>query len=132
MHLNGGGYTGKRWQESEVIEALKTIPDDIRLISDETPAILLHTERPAYEIAELWHREALEHPQTFGDDMSDEAQRVFREDGAALVLFNSAYWQFDGLYFEKTQERFDLFTRGLYEYYRGWDGAIYFYEEYQP
>jgi hypothetical protein len=132
MHQKGRGYTGKVWQDSDVIKALEGIPDDIPLISDTTSAILLYTERPAYEIPELWNKTVLENPKAFGEDVRDEAQRIFREDGAALVLFNSAYWQFNDLYGEKTPERFELFTQGLYKYYQGQDGAIYFYEEFQP
>ncbi|MEK9136036.1 MAG: hypothetical protein AAB393_02840, partial [Bacteroidota bacterium] len=61
-------------------------------------------------------------------DAENEVERIFREEGAALVLIEPIYWQFEYLYGERTEERLAAFTRGLYKYFSSGDGAIYFYE----
>jgi hypothetical protein len=93
---------------------------------DETAAILFYTERPAYEISELVAGIPLDTYCPFGANLTNVEEKVFREQGAALVLFDSVYWQFWQLYEQDTQRRLDEFISGLYLYYDGWDGKIYF------
>lgn len=127
MHDNGRGITSKAWHDSDIIEEVRNLPDDLTLISNEAEAILFWTERPTYRIPEIWERKHFDAFYTFGDDENDKVQRAFRDEGAALILFHSAYWQLYPMYKEDTEERLRALTSGLYQYYQGGDGAIYFY-----
>lgn len=127
MYAVGDGYTSRAWHESGVIPALKTLPSNVRIISDDINAIMFFTFRPASRIPELESHTPEPINQTFGDDQKDVVQRLFHDKQAVLVLFNQGYWQFDALYGGETQKRLNAFTRGLYPYFKGSDGAIYYY-----
>ncbi len=88
--------------------------------------ILLHADQWPHGIEELSRLEPLSVFTRYGDG-DGERQRLFREDGAALVLFNSAFDQFSSLYPQRSQERLEALTDGLNVYSEGNDGAIYFY-----
>jgi hypothetical protein len=55
-------------------------------------------------------------------------QTIFRDQNAALVLFDTAYWEFYAIYGEKAHQRMKAFTEGLNLYADYRDGAIYFYK----
>jgi hypothetical protein len=63
----------------------------------------------------------------FGDDSQSLEERVFRRDGAALVLFDTALPRLETLYGAQAAERLAQLTDGLPLYARLKDGAIYFY-----
>lgn len=128
LHLNGGGYTSKTWHESELIDFVSTLPDDISLISNDEEAIQLWTYREAYRIPEIRNHVYRDPFDRFGDNPDDPVQRVFREEGAALVLFDSIEWQFRRLYGDRTPDRLEAFTQDLFTYYEGNDGTVYLYE----
>ena len=128
LHLNGLGYTSRRWQSSKTIVDIGEIPAEIPIITNESAAVALLANRPAYDIPELMSDEPLMVFSGFGDDTEDEIHRIFREEGAALVLFDSVYWQMLPRYGEETDLRLEALTQGLRLYSRPWDGAIYYYE----
>jgi hypothetical protein len=128
LHDHGYGYTDKAWQSSELIEKVEELPLDTSIISNEADAILLHVNRPAYRIPELEQRKKVAVFDSFGQDYEDKIQQIFRENGAALVLFDTVYWQFVPIYYHKTEERLEAFTSGLYLFSEAADGEIYFYE----
>jgi hypothetical protein len=127
MHAEGGGYTSQSWQSSGVIQAIRDLPPDLPIISNEQDAIMLYTNRPAYAVPELEY--GIEYPisQQFGQDPKDEIQTVFRDQGAALALFSSAYWQFFELYGDAAGERLERFKGDLLLHSSHVDGEIYFY-----
>lgn len=127
LHEHGDGYTSKKWQSSDLMDEVKGLPEGIDLISNEAEAILLYANRPAYRIPELLQRKKYEPYITFGEDPEDEIQQIFRIEGAALVLFDSAYWQFNAFYFHRAADRLEALTRDLYHYRKNDDGDIYFY-----
>jgi len=126
-HQFGSGYTSRNWRKSETILIVEQLSPNIPLITNETALILFYTGRPAYEISELIDREPQNTTNRYGDDLNDPAQKAFRENGAALVLFNSSVYQFQQLYGDQTNQRMENFTRGLSLYAQTADGAIYFY-----
>jgi len=126
FHENGSAFTSTRWRSSGVVREVQKLLKSIPIISDETAAILFYTERPAYEISELVAGIPLDTYCPFGANLTNVEEKVFREQGAALVLFDSVYWRFWQLYEQDTQRRLDEFISGLYLYYDGWDGKIYF------
>jgi hypothetical protein len=125
-HQNGLGYTSRNWRDSETIHTVEQLPSNITLISNESAAVLFYTNRPAYDISEITNGKSQSFTR-YGDDPTDPAQSAFRSEGAALVLFNSSFWQFSSLYGDQTAKRLEYLTQGLYLYAQLKDGAIYLY-----
>jgi len=127
----GLGYLSRTWQESETVQAVKDLPQDVPLVSNETNAILFLTGKQAYPLKEIYTDEPLQDfiPYGEGDLQQDEGQYAFREQGAALVLFDTIDDQLIGLYEDRTAERIEVLVRGLYRAYRGSDGGIFYYSE---
>lgn len=77
-HFSGSGYTSVEWRNSELIQAVKALPDDLPLISNQAAAVLYYTGRFPYELddkgepAQLWQGDLAE---------------VYAGQCAALVLF---------------------------------------------
>jgi hypothetical protein len=126
-HQNGSGYTSQYWRSSPTIHELEQLPPNIPIISNESALVLFYTGHPAYDISELLDREPQDITNRYGDDPNDPAQKAFRENGAALVLFNTSFWQFQQLYGDQTTSRLEYLIRGLLLYAQSSDGAIYFY-----
>jgi hypothetical protein len=128
MHIAGDGYTAKKWQRSGTVKALVKLPASVHIISDNIDVVKLYTFRAASRIPELESQTPRPLDQAFGGDPSDPVEAQFRGGQAALVLFNDAYTQFSAMYGERAaQVRWKALTAGLYAYYQGADGAIYFY-----
>jgi 4-amino-4-deoxy-L-arabinose transferase-like glycosyltransferase len=126
-HQSGAGYTSRDWQASTTIRMVEQLPPNIPLISNESAAVLFYTGRPAYDISEIVDHEPQSLTSRFGDDPNDPAQKAFRENGAALVLFTSGLLQLQQLYGDQAILRWKNLTRGLSLYAQTGDGAIYFY-----
>jgi hypothetical protein len=126
-HQFGSGYTSRAVRNSETIRALEQLPSNIPLISNESALVLFYNDHPAYDISELTNDAPLKRFTRYGDDPTDPAQIAFRENGAALVLFNSSFWQFKRLYGDQTSKRMEDFIQGLDLFAQLEDGAIYFY-----
>lgn len=126
LHGSGDGLTASSWSISETIESARTLPGEIAIITNESTAMMFHLDRPSYDVPEILRAD----PQTefvrFGDGDSGE-ERIFREEGAALILFDSVYWQLRGVYDERADERLASMLDGLELYADLGDGAIYFY-----
>jgi hypothetical protein len=128
MRLDGRLYATIAWQTSDVMQVVADLPPDVTLISNESEPITLYTNRPAYDLPELKRKQPLEKYTCFGEDPDDEVQRAFREEGAALVLFNQTlYEQFNQIYQRQTEERLEALTGCLTPFFESLDGAIYFY-----
>ena len=123
--LRGGGYTGIAWQQSNTLEALSQLPVETPLITNQASAVLLWTDRPAYDFCDLPCNPSAD--MRYGDNPDDETQRIFREQGAALVLFypfcasRAEPWNLEWL------AQVEALTRDLTIYEYSCDGAIYFY-----
>ena len=126
----GIGYTAPSWQNSTVIEAIRHLPPSVPLISNDVTAIMFLVDRPAYPLQEIFSDQPPSSPLASflsygqGDDTS---QRVFREQGAALVLFNESLRDDFSIYGDRLDERLAALVQGLHLYYHHQDGAIYFY-----
>jgi len=129
LHDQGVGYTSAQWQGSSVIPVVRQLPPNIPIVSSNIDAIMFFTFRPARRLPELENNAQVKVYQTFGNDLSNAAEAVFREKGAALVIFNSDYHLFNDLYGKNTSARLEAMTKGLYKYYEGPDGAIFFYQK---
>lgn len=130
-YQTGLGYTSTAWRASGTIEAVKDLPQDILLVSNETNAILFLTGRPAYPLMEIYRDHPLEVFSAYGsgDLTADEPQRLFREGKAVLVLFDTIDDQLVGLYGDRTAERIAALVKGLYRATRAEDGGIFYYHK---
>jgi hypothetical protein len=126
-HQEGAGYTGRAWQNSSIFKLVELLPGNLPIISNESAAVLFFTGRPAYDLSELADQTPQSIANRYGDDPADPAQRVFRVNGAALVLFYTSYQQFQELYGDQSSLRLDNLTRDLSLYAHTSDGDIYFY-----
>jgi hypothetical protein len=126
-HQEGAGYTAKAWRNADIFKQIMQIPTNIPLISNESAMVLFFTDRPAYDISELADHVTQTITARYGDDTKDVPQQEFRENGAALILFNSSIQQFQELYGDQSAARLANFTQGLTLYSQTADGEIYFY-----
>jgi len=126
MRQDGAGYTSRAWRNSPTLKAIENLPPDLPLISSESAALTFLLDRPAYDIPELVRGEETRPFVRFGDGQ-DLEERLFREQGAALVFFDLSYGHFFQLYEDETEQRLQVLVHGLREHGRYADGAIYFY-----
>jgi hypothetical protein len=127
MRLEGSGFTSRSWVSSPTLQAARGLPRDTALISNESAALMFLARRPAYDVPELVRRQEQAAFEPFGENRQDPVERLFREQGAALVLFDSSRGQFMGLYGERADERLAALTAGLDVYLDTPDGTIYLY-----
>jgi len=129
-HRSGSGYTSKAWLSSPAIRAVKELDPGIAVISNESAAILFLTDRPAYDVNELFRTHPSETFTRYGDDPDDPAQLLFQKKQAVLVVFpNTFYWQLFPIYGDRTQERLDALFEGLRVDQSFDDGVIYRYSQ---
>jgi 4-amino-4-deoxy-L-arabinose transferase-like glycosyltransferase len=120
------GYTG--FKGTGLIEYVKGLPVDTPIISDKTAIIQYYIGRPAYPIQEFFSQGSTGEYLPFGSDLDDKAQRVFREEGGALVLTWMTYREFEGLYGEMASDRYAEFVAGMDLVYDAPEGKVYFYQ----
>jgi hypothetical protein len=126
-HREGAGYTAKAWRNAKILNLVEQLPGKTPIISNESALLLFYTGRPAYDLSELADQTIQTLANRYGDDLADPAQIIFRENGAALVLLNTRYQQFQELYGDKSAIRLKNLTRDLSLYAQTPDGEIYFY-----
>ncbi len=124
-HVYGGGYTGESWHNSLTLQALTELPLNIPIITNESAAVLLLTERPAYDFCTLPCSPSKQ--PIYGDDPLDPVQKVFREDGAALVFFYPYCDIHQAAWYANTLTQLKSLTQNLTQYFSSCDGVIYFY-----
>ena len=126
----GLGYTSPDWRGSPTIQALKALPPGSTIVTNETMAVLFLTGRIAYPYAEIYLDKPLAVYSEYGNgDLSSDSgqQRLFRENKAALVLFDSLSSQLGSIYGGQTSQRIQKLTAGLQVAFKGSDGVIYYY-----
>jgi len=128
-YKQGLGFLSLEWQLSPTIQAIKALPTETILITNQEMAVLFLTGRVSYPFREAYQTIPSETFSSYGDgDLeNDKPQYLFREKGAALVLFDTLYDDLAGLYGERTRERVTHLIEGLIISFKGNDGAIYFY-----
>jgi hypothetical protein len=128
--LTGLGFQSTQWQTSELIHYVEhTSPEQV-FVSNEEMALLYLADRRVYPLAEIYLDEPLQTLTTYGEGLQDtEGEINFRKHGAYLILFNSIYEQFEGLYGSRTEERVLKLIDGLQLVYHGNDGDIYRFSE---
>lgn len=130
----GLGYNSVEWQNSDTIAAVKMLPQNALIVTNEEMAVLYLTGRATYTMAEIYDDEP---PAVFsrygeGDLTEDNSEKLFREEGAHLVLFNTIFAQMEGAYGDRTEAWATALTDGLQKSHQGNDGAIYQYPRSEP
>ena len=126
-HEAGLGFLMDAYQKSETVQALRALPQDQAIVSNELTQVLFFTARSAYPLQEVTAGQPQDLGSVYGSDASDPSQRAFRS-GAALVIFDTIQQQLSDLYGAQSSTRLQALTQGLYEAFHGSDGAIYYYE----
>jgi len=127
LHRYGRGYTSVAWQTSPTIEAVREIHPDVPIITNESVVVLLYADRYSYDLPQLYSFQPDEKNARFGDDLSEPTAAIFREDGAALILFTSIFQQLEPVYHDRTMSKVESLIDGLDVVFESTDGAIYFY-----
>jgi hypothetical protein len=124
----GQGIAIYSWRDSETMKALRDLPGDVPIVSNNAAAILLWADHPAYELMEDINPAFIDQTTPYGSDMSDNSQVAFREHGAALVIFREQFLsQIGGTFGEKGLTRLNTIFTGLALCGQYADGTIYFY-----
>lgn len=125
FYHSGDGLTAYHWDYSEIIQAVRALPSDQPMISNDWELLLLWTGRPIYGFWNTFPSELPIQTTMYGTDPRDRIQSVFCEQGAALVIFNDFRTQFeaqvDAMSLDQLPNLFDgLSVYGVYS-----DGTIY-------
>lgn len=113
-----------RWQDSQVIHALQNLPAGQPVISNNSAAVMMWADRPAYDLMDNLNPDFMKQNFPYGSDDTDAAQRIFRE-GAVLVVFNDFPYQLDVAYGRHGRERLATIFDGLTIVGQYSDGMIY-------
>jgi hypothetical protein len=125
LYHPGDGLTVYRWDHSEMIGAVRNLPADQPVISNDWELLLLWTGRPIYGFWNTFPSEPPIQTTVYGMDQEDLVQSVFCEQGAALVIFNDFPTQFRNQVGESSLDRLPNLFKGLIVYGSYPDGTIY-------
>ena len=125
----GLGYNSVAWQTSDNMQAVRGLPEDTLIVTNEETAVLYLTGRASYPIAEIYVNEPQPDFVMYGDgDVADDPSEVmFRNGEAVFVEFDSLASQVAGLYGERSEAWAAALIDGLEVIYEGQDGGIYRY-----
>ena len=115
---NGYGYTAREFQQSGIIEAIKDLPQDQRMISNSAGFVLFYTNRYPFQIDQFFNYQ-------YGSG-NWYGEKSFRERNAALILL---YSDFHNYYGDQSEKLLNNITEGLQRYYLDKTGGIYFYPD---
>ena len=117
----------RAWENSAIVEDVEQLPKDIPVISTRPNILLLSADRPAYPLTMDFSAAFLSQSGPYGSDPQDPLQKIFSQNGAALVDFNDISPQFIQKYGKDSAARLDLLIKGLVVYRQTPDATIYFY-----
>ncbi|NMB53734.1 MAG: hypothetical protein GYA15_03455 [Leptolinea sp.] len=125
----GLGYNALTWRQSQLIEAIKVLPEDQPLVTNETMALLYLTGRVASPVAEIYFDKPVYPFTRYGDGPAgrDPAEARFKAAESLLVVFDTLESQFSTIYGERAKERADVFVQGLHVAAFGDNGAMYYH-----
>ncbi|MFH1524081.1 MAG: hypothetical protein ABIF04_03875 [Chloroflexota bacterium] len=121
----GDGLTVFRWDRSTMIQAVRDLPADQAVISNDWELLQLWTGRPIYGFWNTFPPEPPIQTIAYGMNQEDPIQSVFCEQGAALVILNDFPTQFRNQVGESSLERLPSLFTELTVYGSYPDGTIY-------
>jgi hypothetical protein len=125
FYHSGDGLTAYHWDSSETIQAVRNLPPNQPVISNDWELLLLWTGRPIYG---LWNTFPSAPPfQTtmYGTNPVDRIQSIFCGKGAALVIFNDFLSEYKNQIGDLSTDQLTNLFAGLTVYGLYSDGAIY-------
>jgi hypothetical protein len=125
LHRTYVGYTAFYWDSAKIIEALRSLPPDQPIISNEWELLLLWTGRPTYNFWNTYPSKPPVHIMRYGTDQSDSTQSIFCKQEAVLVIFNNFTTDFRAQVGEKYLNQVSNLFDGLTVYGEYPDGKIY-------
>jgi hypothetical protein len=115
------------WRNSETIAAVRNLPENVVIVSNESYAIQVWTGRPAHSMVEEMRTSFIDQDVPYGADTSDPAQAAFSGQGAALVVFGDELpYQLKDNFGEAGTARLETLFTGLVVGGRYADGVIYY------
>ena len=112
----GRGYSAIEYHESGIIEQLKALPDDKKLISNSSGFVLYYTNRLPLQVDQFANR-------TYGRH-NGYGEKSFREKGAILILI---FPDFRNYYGDSAEQLLTTVTNGLDVVYLDEVSGIYLY-----
>jgi 4-amino-4-deoxy-L-arabinose transferase-like glycosyltransferase len=119
----GDGLTAYRWGRSGIIQAVRALPPEQPVISNDWELLQLWTGRPIYGFWNTFPSKPLIQATAYGTAPGDPVQSVFCKQGAALVIVDDFTSQFQAQV-GKAYDDQSLFA-GLPVYGTYTDGKIY-------
>lgn len=125
----GLGQTAYSWKSSETMAALRQLPKNAVIISNDSYAVWVWADRTAYDVIDISSPTfILKRTTPYGSDLNDPAQIAFREKGAALVIFDQEFpGQLKDRFGQNDPVRVHTLLAGLTLAGKYADGAIYYY-----
>jgi hypothetical protein len=124
-HIYGAGYTSRDWYASLTLQIARELPLNIPIITNDSAAMLWFLDRPSYDFCSLPCSQTGQ--LSYGDNLQDPVQLLFRGQISALVLFYPYCGVQDQPWYFDTFAQMKSLTQNLTRYYSSCDGAIYFY-----
>lgn len=106
LRKGGQGYASFQWFDSEAMKFLQTLPEDIKIYSNEVPAVYLYTNRPGYVLPDLIDPVTGQERGGFEEGVANLQAHVLSGE-AVLVLF-------DVNKDAQTQTIYQILSEGLY------------------
>ncbi|MGA2505838.1 MAG: hypothetical protein ABSG01_17300 [Anaerolineales bacterium] len=125
FYHSGDGLTAYHWNSSETIQAVRALPSNKPVISNDWELLLLWSGRPIYGLWTTFPSRTPIQTSAYGTNPGDRIQSVFCEKGAALVIFSDFPSQYKNQIGGLSSDQLpDLFA-GLPVYGEYKDGTIY-------
>jgi hypothetical protein len=121
----GDGLTAYHWNEAAIIQAVRGLPADQPVISNDWELIQLWTGRPVYGFWNTFPLEPSLQTSSYGSLPADPVQSVFCQQSAALVVFADFPSQFQDKMSTVTNTQIENLFNGLKVYGSYPDGTIY-------
>jgi 4-amino-4-deoxy-L-arabinose transferase-like glycosyltransferase len=120
----GDGLTAYHWDHSTIVQAVREVPSDQPVISNDWELLMLWTGRPIHG---FWYNFPLEPLQKtmYGTDPRDNTQSIFCRQGGVLVIFNDFPSQFINHVGASYKDQWSNMFEGLSVFGVYSDGTIY-------
>ena len=125
LYHPGDGLTAYHWNHDNLIQAVRDLPANQPVISNDWELLLLWTQRPIYGFWNTFPSEAPIQTVAYGTNPNDRVQAVFCQQGAALVIFDDFESQFRTQVGETSLNRLPGLFDGLAVYGQYQGGTIY-------